>query len=440
MSRRNVIRIVSFSLAVALFCGIWAFQTHKENTSYLRQMENGYSYMLASLSTATDNIAELLNKGRFVTTAEGMGEIAAKLLTEAEISKNSLSQLNAKGELASLNKFYSQVGNYALTLSNNLKDRKLSMEETANTELLSDIANRVAGVVSEAAENFNNSEYFLKEFGQKVENATEEKTLYGTLGVLEGELTDYPTLIYDGPYSDHLLTKEAEMLKDAAIADKEEALKTAARYSRSSLPDLEFAGETSGKIETYDFLGEGVSVSITKKGGYVLYFRKENEVKDIILSNEQARLKANAYLSDMGFSGMQETYYFEADGVCTVNFAFLDGKTLCYTDLIKVGVAMDTGDIVFYEAGGYLTNHKERAFPTAKYTEQEAQELISPKLTVRNTRLALIPTDAVEETRCYEFTCISGDNQEILVYINTADLSEEEILILKISDGGVLVK
>ena len=72
MSRRNVIRIVSFSLAVALFCGIWAFQTHKENTSYLRQMENGYSYMLSSLSTATDNIAELLNKGRFVTTAEGI--------------------------------------------------------------------------------------------------------------------------------------------------------------------------------------------------------------------------------------------------------------------------------------------------------------------------------------------------------------------------------
>lgn len=378
MSRRNVIRIVSFFLAVALFSGLWAFKTQKENTSYLRQMENGYFYMLSSLSTATDNIADLLNKGRFVTTSDGMAEIATKLLTEAEISKNALSQLPAKEELTSLNKFYSQVGNYALTLSQNLKDRQLSMEETANTELLSDIANRVAGVVSEAAENFNNSEYFLKELGQKVENATEENTLYGTLGTLEGELTDYPTLIYDGPYSDHLLTKEAEMLKDAAMVDKEEALKTAVKYSRSSLPDLEFAGETSGKIETYDFLGEGVTVSITKKGGYVLYFRKENEVKDIILSNEQARLKANAYLSDMGFSGMQETYYFEADGVCTVNFAFLDGKTLCYTDLIKVGVAMDTGDIVFYEAGGYITNHRERAFPTAKYTEEQARELISP--------------------------------------------------------------
>ena len=69
MSRRNVIRIVSLSLGVALFCGIWAFKTHKENKSYIRQMENGYSYMLSSLSTATNNIAELLNKGRFVTTA-----------------------------------------------------------------------------------------------------------------------------------------------------------------------------------------------------------------------------------------------------------------------------------------------------------------------------------------------------------------------------------
>ena len=440
MSRRNVIRIVSFPLAVAIFCGIWAFKTHKENISYLRQMENGYSYMLSSLSTATDNIADLLNKGRFVTTADGMGEIATKLLTEAEISKNALSQLSNTEELASLNKFYSQVGNYALTLSNDLKERELTDVETANTELLSDIANRVAEAVTEVSENFNNSEYFLKELEQKVENATEEKTLYGTLGTLEGELTDYPTLIYDGPYSDHLLTKEAEMIKDAALVSKEEALKTATEWCKVSLSDLEFAGETAGKIETYDFLGEGITVSITKNGGYVLYFRKENEVKDIILSNEQARLKANAYLSDMGISGMQETYYFEADGVCTVNFAFLDGKTLCYTDLIKVGVSMDTGDIVFYEAGGYLTNHKERAFPTAKFTEEEAAELISPKLTVENTRLALIPTNAVEETRCYEFTCVSSDNQEILVYINTADLSEEEILILQKSDGGVLVK
>jgi len=54
--------------------------------------------------------------------------------------------------------------------------------------------------------------------------------------------------------------------------------------------------------------------------------------------------------------------------------------------------------------------------------------------------LALVPTDSVEEKRCYEFSCIAADGQEILVYINTATLAEEEILILCKSDGGILVK
>ena len=67
MSRRNVIRIVSFPLAVAIFCGIWAFKTHKENISYLRQMENGYSAnirngKLMRFQVDTENLTRLLLK------------------------------------------------------------------------------------------------------------------------------------------------------------------------------------------------------------------------------------------------------------------------------------------------------------------------------------------------------------------------------------------
>ncbi len=440
MSRRNAVRIVSFSLSVALFCSIWGYKTKKENISYIRQLENNYTYMLSSLSSSTNNIAGLLNKGRFMTTSDGMGRIAAELLTEAEISKNSLSQLLGREELTTLNKFYSQVGNFAASLSKNLNEGKLSIKETANAELLSEIANRIAKIMQEAEKSFNTSEYFLKELEQMLETATEEKSLNNTLGSLEGELTDYPTLIYDGPYSDHILIKEPQMTKNAAEISKDEALKTAALWSKSSPLELEFGGETRGKIETYDFLSTGVTVSVTKKGGYVLYFRKETDIKEIRLSNEQARLNANAYLSDMGIGNMRETYYFESDGVCTVNFAYLDGKTLCYTDLIKVGVDMYSGEIVFYEAGGFIANHKERAFPAVGFSEEEARGVISPKLACKSTCLALIPTNALEETRCYEFTCLSADGQEVLVYINTADLSEEEILILQKSDGGVLVK
>ena len=105
-----------------------------------------------------------------------------------------------------------------------------------------------------------------------------------------------------------------------------------------------------------------------------------------------------------------------------------------------MGVAEDNGEIVFYEAGGYIANHKPRAFKTPQITEEEAKSIISPKLRIDGVQLALIPTDNLEEQRCYEFSCTSADSQEVLVYINTVALKEEEILILQKDNGQMLVK
>ena len=93
---------------------------------------------------------------------------------------------------------------------------------------------------------------------------------------------------------------------------------------------------------------------------------------------------------------------------------------------------------MLFEASGYLSNHKERAFETPVYSLEQAAAIVSEKLTVKKTSLALIPTDSGEQ-RCYEFVCSDGE-QEILVYINVITLKEEEILILLKSDGGILAK
>ena len=159
---------------------------------------------------------------------------------------------------------------------------------------------------------------------------------------------------------------------------------------------------------------------------------------DYILTYEQARKKAKRFLSNNDMLSFTESYYFTDEGVCVINFAYLDGETICYTDLIKVGVAMDTGEIVLFEASGYLSNHKERAFETPKYTLGEARLIVSDQLNVNKTALALIPTPNGEK-RCYEFIC-DDKGQEILVYINVTSLDEEEILILIKGNGGILVK
>lgn len=441
MTKRAIIRIVSFSLSITVVSLLYCFKIAKENNHYITAVKNNYSYMLDELSSATNNISVILNKTRFATSPEQISAMAAKLLTEAELSKNSLSQLPVAEELTTLNKFFSQVGNYALSVSKSLISKgEISDKDIANIEKLSETANKVSQIINNARDSYNNPEYWATHIENELDSAVDTEELDNSLGELEDELKDYPTLIYDGPYSDHLLEKEPSLLKDKSETDKSAAQKIAAKWAQTDNSQLEFAQKSEGRIPTYDFLGEGINISVTVKGGYVLYMRKERNIADIVLTYTQALEKAKRYLLSMNMTGFKETYYYESDGICTVNFAFTDGRTICYTDLIKIGVAMDSGEIVLYEAGGYISNHTSRTFESPRHTEEEARKLISKKLEIQNVSLALIPTSATEEKRCYEFSCISADGQEILVYINTATLAEEEILILCKSDGGILVK
>lgn len=441
MRKRNVIRLTSFLLAAILITAGIAVKSELKTERYRIALENSYSRSLDDFGTAIGNISATLNKARFVTTPEQISSMAAKLLTEAELSKTALSQLPSATELTQLNRFLSQVGNYAMSVSKNLiKGGTLNEEDAENIETLSNTANKISELVGNSQITYNNAEYWATELDKKIGEVTEDAGLADSLGELNEELSDYPTLIYDGPYSDHILEKEPAMIKGAAEVTEREALKTAAETARCEESELKSDGMISGSIPAFRFSGKNVTVAVSKNGGHAVFMRKEGESGTTNLSYELAREKAKRYLEQINKTGFAETYYFSNEGVCVVNFAYIDGETICYTDLIKVGVAMDSGDIVLYEASGYLSNHRDRAFETPVYTPEQAKKLISDNLTVKSIAMALIPTRGGNEARCYEFACTSSDEQEILIYINTQTLAEEEILILLKSDGGILVK
>ncbi len=441
MKRRTAIRIISFSLAAVVASVGFLMKISRDNKRYILELENSYSRNLDDFGSAINNISVTLNKVRFATSAEILSRMSAKLLTEAELSKTALSQLPAGEELTVLNRFLSQVGNYALSVANNLiLGKEITQEQSEDIELLSSTANKIAELVRDSRITYNNSEYWAKELDKKIDEGIDEESLTTALGDLEGELEDFPTLVYDGPYSDHLLEKEPEMLKKVDNISEKEGLKIACLYAENEGDKLSSGGFIEGHIPSYRYTGEGITVAVTRNGGLVYYMRKEREVEKSLLSYEQALEKARRYLKRMNMQNFKETYYYDSEGVCVVNFAYLDGETICYTDLIKVGVAMDNGEIMLYEAGGYISNHKERAFPSATKTAAEAKEKLSEKLTLKSIALALIPTSSGGEERCYELAATSKDGQDILVYMDTSNLNEEEILILLKSDGGILVK
>lgn len=442
MKRRNAVRVISFCAAAAVVAIGFAVREKLNSKRYRLEIENSYSRSLDELNAGVNNISVILEKAQYVTSAKQISNMAAQLLSEAETAKAALSQLPAgSGELTVLNRFLSQVGNYAMSVSKTLiGGGELNDEYSTNITALSDAAKKISEAISNSSISYNNPSSWVAEIDKQLDDTVKPDSFCGSLDELEESLSDYPTLVYDGPYSDHILEKEPQMIKNAEKVSESDALKRAAETAECDADALKFEENVKGKIPSYRFSGNDVTVTISRSGGYAVYMRKDRTIGDSILEYRQALDKAKRYLERIGMSGFTETYFFTDEGVCVINFAYLDGKTICYTDLVKVGVAMDTGEIMLYEASGYLTNHTDRAFETPSVSADEAAQKVSDKLKIRETALALIPTDSAGEVRCYEFVCEAEDGQEILIYINALNLDEEKILILLKSDGGTLTK
>ena len=441
MKQRTVIRIISLLTAVILAIGGLWIKEMKKSRKYLLQIENEYSSSLSKLNSSLNNISLILEKTAYVNTARQISSYSAELYSESELAKEALSALpTGEDGLNTVYEFLSQVGNYALSVSKKMiSGESITAEQKQNLIKLGDTARTVSQVISDSQLTFNNNEYWANELESRIDGIVKDSPLAQSLNTLEQDLSDYPTLIYDGPYSDHILTKEPLMTANATTVSKDEAHKIA-QSLLSKKSKLKYDGLQSGKIDCYRFINDDVTVTVSKNGGYLVYMRKNRIVGETVLSYEQSLEKAKRFMNDNGFKGMTDTYYYSDEGVCVINFAYLDGQTICYTDLIKVGVALDTGEIMFYESSGYLTNHTERAFETPTYTPEQATETISADLSVETISVALIPTDGGGEVRCYEFLCKTADEREILIYTNVQTLDIEHIYILLRTDGGTLVK
>ncbi len=437
MKRRGIVRVVSFLCAIIVVLTGVIIKNYKNTEKLELQIENSYSRSLNEFSASINNISLILKKARYASQPEVLAKMAAEILTEAEISKSALAVLPSIRGLDSLNLFLSQAGNYAFAVSTKLYNgEEVPKDFENNIRYLSETAEKISQVVSDTQIGFDNREYWVKEIKNEIDTSVND-SLNGDLQKLENELNDYPTLVYDGPYSESITNKEPQVLKDAEYITEEKAIEKAYEFFGED-DKFQIFGEISGDIEAFRIGNSNTDIAISKKGGYPVYFRRYRQIEKTILSYSQALTKAKRFLSSRSLDNFLETYYYIDEGVCVINFAYLDGETICYTDLIKVGIAMDSGEVMLYEASGYLSNHKSRAFETAKYTEEEAKEKLSKNLKINKVSKTLIPTVSGEE-RCYEFLCSDSDT-EVLVYINVLNLKQEDILILLKNDGGTLAK
>lgn len=438
-SKKVFIRIISFTLATFFAVFGFFYKQLQEKNYYINQTQHIYSRNFEDLSASLNNIDVSLEKVLYSASAVELGSLAAELWKESGTAKTALSQLpRNEEELESINRFLSQVGDYSLFLAKKMiVGNDITSAERENVRKLSLAARGIANSVSEAMTLYSDG-YWTEEIISELDEGY-ISSFGESLLEIEDTITDYPTLIYDGPYSDHILTTAPRMTASAAAVTLEQAREKAAETLGVSTDELKQRSDEQSRMPCYCFGTDDAEISITMNGGYIADFRKYRPVGESELTYEDAIKKATEYISTQGYT-FKPTYYFTDEGMCTINFAYYDGTRIYYPDLIKVGISMDNGELLMVESRGFLANHYDRTFSDPGSTVEQAKAVLSSNLTVVSSKEVVIPTGGKNEKLCYEFLCHGYDEREILVYIDAYTLQEDDILILLRTDGGTMTK
>lgn len=446
ISRRTVVRIVSFVLAaMSVMAGIAIYQ-YTQAQRYYATIEYSYQRALSDLNDSLASISTELEKGVYSATAQQMSHLSANLWKNASVAKTSLSSLPVTDlNMSATYKFLSQVGEYAMSLSKKMASgQELTAEEQELLVKLRDYSEGLSESMATITQDMYNSQMDIHEIANLAktldnQNSDDIPWVISGFQKMEDSFEGYPTLIYDGPFSDHIMQKESQLLKTMDKVDRNTAAQTAAKLLGCDVDKLKDESDENSNIPSYSFEYDGGVISITQNGGMVSYILRSREITEAKVKAEEAVKAAQKYLNDLGFTSMKESYYETSNGICIVNFAYEQDGVIVYPDLIKVSVALDNCDILSMDARGYIMSHSTRDVGT-KISQEEASKSVSNLLTIESCYKAIIPTDGENEVLCYEFRTKGSNDEDVFVYVNAQTGAEEEILMILKGEDGILVK
>ncbi|MDR2615205.1 MAG: germination protein YpeB [Oscillospiraceae bacterium] len=455
MKRQYRAAIAAYTAAVIAVLGGAAYKNHLAADFYRLQAQNCYRRAFYGLAAGIEELDSALQKSVFSGTPYLMGQTLTRVFGAAETAKQALGGLpNGDTEFIQTSGFITKTGDYAFALTKKIaRGETVSDEEAENLKRLSETASVLSGNLTELFGELGEGKLSLSEVERRAaaisEDASEdsENIFRERVKAAEEEFPEIPTLIYDGPFSSHIGGMTPRMLEGKAEVTREEAQKIAESFLGAAATD--YGGERAGSLPVYRFSsgaqGETVNIEVSKTGGAVVNMYS-SRVPDAVTADtngegsdtDGAVRAAERFLSERGYAHMRESYRMTRDGAVTVNFAYEQDGVICYTDLIKVDVALDTGEVSGFEAQGYIMHHRERELPDPAISEEEARGSVCRELNVLSHSLAVIPTDGENEAFCHEFKCEAPDGRRYIAYIDAETGREERVLILLEDENGTL--
>ena len=410
--------------------------------------QNTYNMAFYEVVDYVQNVETYLAKSLISSTPEHGAETLTNVWREANLAQAYLSQLPIESqELANTEKFLNQVSDYSYSLSRkNIYNESLSDEDLKNLKDLHNYSVELENTLNQLSDDINSGRIKWDELTNKGTTAFAQQVSTSSMdgfSNLEENFHQYSGLIYDGAFSEHLTNGEKKGLTGDDIDEDIAKQKAIDFIGKDNVQNIESLGfSENATIPEYNFSVKtnsenSISIAISKKGGHIVYMNSNRDVNSEIISQEEANVKGKEFLNNHGFMNMKETYYLKQDGIVTINYAYVQNDVVVYSDLIKVKVALDNGEVLGIETTGYLNNHTQRDTSNVKISKESAKKTLNKNLQIASEGLAIIPTEFQTEILCYEFKG-KVDDKEFLVYINAENGREEDILIITNTPNGTL--
>ncbi len=451
----NIWRGIAFVLLVALVgLSVYTYNLNNMKNQYATMLQNQYQRAFRDLVAEVENVKILLDKAEVAASTVQSNGLMTQLWQSGHSASQSLGLIPiSQGVLSNTEKFLNQLSDFSYSLSKiSAGNKEINEEQKKQMAQMSSFSENLLKELRQMQQDINKDGIKFGELVQKgllrISN-TSENLADTKFGGIEKQFTEYPTMIYDGPFSDNVIEgkpKDLDKEKEVDLKAAEERVKKFLGEERVGKVTEISSGK--GSINTFGLEVESpdgdksksVFIDITKKGGHVLWMLDHRTVSEKKLTDDEATDKAKEFLKKQDFGNLEETFYYKNDNTITVTFVSVEGDgILVYPDQMKVKVALDNGQIVGFDAYQYLKAHRQRNIGAPSISVEEARSKVATNLEISREKLTIIPLPGDREQLCYEFKGKHRDN-DYFVYINAENGNEENILRIIKEENGILTQ
>lgn len=435
---------------------IWGYTQYQDKVAYYQYIDNQAQKRYYDLVGSIETISTDLSKLMVSSQAKENILLFSKVWQSAYNAEEYLSQLPiSHEELSQSNKYFNQLGDYTFAMAQkSIKGEKLSSEDIKNLQQLYEYSLDLSKGFREVKDENVGGQSWVNGFmpernsqliQQKTQEAENQNPIELQFTQFEERMNSYPELIYDGPFSEHMVGGIKPKLKGEKITVEEAAERVREFIGEDKIEQIEDQPGVDGRIVTYNFkvILKGyeapVYICISETEGFVVNVLNNRTIEQGNFSRKQAVDMSNKFLEEKGFKSMVPTYSLKTENSVLVVYASTQDGVIMYPDLIKVKVALDNGDIIGFDSSHYLTLNYQREIPPARLSPDEAKQSVSVRANIEDEpKLCFIPTEFGGEIFCYEVKVNRGD-EHFLIYINAETGVEEKILKAVISEDGTLM-